>query len=62
MKKRIVLYAEEGKVLTNGTDYGSVIYLADGVSAESYHEITNEEYGKILKEIEALNQEITNPL
>ena len=54
MKQRIVLYAENGKVLTNGTEYGTVIYLADGVSADSYHEITQEEYEKILKEQEAI--------
>ncbi len=57
MKQRIVLYAEEGKVLTNGTEYGTVIYLADGVSAYSYYEIAQEEYEEILRkqEMEALN-------
>ena len=58
MKQRIVLYAESGKVLTNGTEYGTVIYLADGVSADSYYEITQEEYEKILKEQEEAEKAI----
>ena len=52
MKQRIVLYAESGKVLTNGETYGTIIHLADGVSADSFHEITQEEYERILKEQE----------
>ena len=52
MKQRIVLYAESGKVLTNGETYGTIIHLADGVSADSYYEITQEEYERILKEQE----------
>lgn len=50
MKQRIVLYAEDGKVLTNGTEYGTVIYLADGVSAYDYYEITQDEYNAILEQ------------
>lgn len=52
MKQKITLYAENGKVLTNGETYGTIIHLADGVSADSFHEITQEEYDKILKEQE----------
>lgn len=53
MKERKVLYAEEGRVLTDGETYGKVIFLADGVKAESFHEITDEEYQEILnKELE----------
>ena len=52
MKQRIVLYAEEGKVLTNGTDYGTVIYLAEDISANGFYEISWEEYEEILKEQE----------
>lgn len=53
MKVRTVLYADEGTVLTNGTDYGKVIWLAEGVSADTYHTITQEEYDAILAEQEA---------
>lgn len=50
MKKRTVLYAEEGKILTNGTVYGTVIFLAEDQSAFSFYEITKEEYEKMIKE------------
>jgi len=57
MKKRSVLYADEGTVLTNGTDYGKVIWLADGVSPNTYRSITEEEYKTILAEQEADEKE-----
>lgn len=47
MNKRTILYADEGKVLTNGEIYGSVIYLAEDMTAFSFYEITKEEYEKI---------------
>lgn len=53
MKTRTVIYAEQGKVLTNGEVYGKQIFLADGESADNYSEITEEEYQKIQAESEA---------
>lgn len=50
MKTMITLIADEGKILTNGTNYGTTISLAAGVPAEGYYEITEDEYEKILEE------------
>lgn len=52
MKTRTVIYADEGKVLTNGEIYGTQIFLAEGQSADDFHEITQEEYEEITKEEE----------
>lgn len=48
MKKRKVIQAKEGKILTNGDIYGKTIYLANGVSGADFHEITVAEYEAIL--------------
>ena len=47
MKTMITLYADEGKVLTNGEIYGSTISLAEGMKADDFYEITTEEYEAI---------------
>ena len=47
MTTRMILYADEGKVLTNGEICGKEIYLAEGVSAENFREITDAEYNVI---------------
>lgn len=43
MDNRKVLYAADGMVLTNGTDYGKVIFLAEGGDEMQWQEITQEE-------------------
>ena len=47
MQERKILIADEGKVLTNGTHYGKVVFLAENASADGYREISKEEYEDI---------------
>ena len=49
---RTKLIASEGMILTNGEIYGTEIFLAEGLSANDFHEITKEEYESILTEQE----------
>lgn len=54
MRKMITLYADEGKVLTDGSIYGTTISLAEGEIAENFREIPREEYDKMLEEKEVV--------
>lgn len=49
MKTRLIIYADDGMVLTNGEIYGTEIYLAEGASEKDWHEITQAEYEEIEK-------------
>lgn len=49
MKSRIILYADAGKVLTDGEIYGTEIYLGEDRTANEFREITVDEYNEILK-------------
>ena len=49
MKQRNTLYASKGNILTNGEDYGKIIFVAEDVLPNSYYEISEEEYRNILK-------------
>ena len=41
---RRILNANDGMILTNGEVYGTQIFLAEGVDASAFYEITREEY------------------
>jgi hypothetical protein len=53
MQKRIKLTAGEGHILTDGENYGRIIYLASGDDGSKWYEITNEEYEAKVAELEA---------
>lgn len=46
---RDYIEAKDGFILTDGETYGSRIYLAEGVDASKFHEITMEEYNAKLE-------------
>jgi hypothetical protein len=52
--KTIRIEADEGKMLTDGNTYGSIIYLAADRSVEEFYEITIAEYEKIMSEQEEM--------
>ncbi len=47
---RTSIKAKEGYILTNGEVYGTEIFLAEGMKAEDFHEITREEYEALFTE------------
>ena len=52
-----IITANEGMVLTDGETYSSIggqVYLGVNDKAENWHEITEEEYQKIIEEQEKL--------
>lgn len=54
MQKRIILTASEGHILTDGENYGRIVYLASGDEGEKWYEITDGEYEAKMAEREAL--------
>ena len=48
MKDRKILNASEGMILTDGEVYGTVIFLAEGMSADKYYEIPFEDYESMM--------------
>ena len=50
---RIKLTASEGHILTDGENFGRVVYLASGDEGEKWYEITEGEYEAKMAEREA---------
>ena len=48
MKTRILITADEGKILTNGEIYGKSIFLAENVNTSDFYEIGETEYEAIM--------------
>lgn len=55
---RIKLTASEGHILTNGKEYGKIVYLASGDEGADWWEIADAEYERIMKESENENTAI----
>ncbi len=48
MKILKTIYADKGKILTDGEIYGRAILLAEGKSETDFHEISEAEYEEII--------------
>jgi hypothetical protein len=48
MKTKITLIADEGKILTDGTHYGRIVYLIPDDDGSAWYEIPEEEYNAIM--------------
>lgn len=44
MNQRKILKASDGMILTDGKNYGKIIYLADGADESVWREIPEDEY------------------
>lgn len=50
VEPRTVLVADEGMIVTDGNNYGRVIYLPEGGDPSSFKEITEDEFEALRKE------------
>ena len=55
---RIKLTASEGHILTDGENFGRIVYLASGDEGEKWYEITEREYEAKMAELEAQRPEL----
>lgn len=54
--KNGILFADEGKIVTDGNTYGRQIHRLNNDMVKNWHEITEAEYQEILKEQEKNNE------
>lgn len=62
MADRIILKVSDAKVFTDGNIYGKQIYLEEGMSAERFYEITDEEYEQIINDDDATEEDYLQAL
>ena len=60
MKKRVVLYAEDGKILTDGNIYGKEIFLALGATETNFYELDEQEFLQKQETAREAIQEVLN--
>ena len=53
---RIKLTAKEGHVLTDGENFGRIVYLESGKNGDDWYEISEEEYQEKMKEADVLDE------
>ena len=56
------IYAQDGKILTNGEFYGRVIKLAEGADESKLYQITEGEYNAILDSPEVKDEDYREAL
>lgn len=52
MTQRITLYADEGRILTDGEHFGKVVTLSAGGDPSRWYEVSEEEYRERVAKIE----------
>ena len=62
MSDRIILNASDGKVFTDGNIYGKQICLEEGMSADGFYEISEEEYEQIVNDADATEEDYLQAL
>lgn len=60
MKKRVILYAEDGKILTDGNIYGKEIFLALGATETNFYELDEQEFLQKQETAREAIQEVLN--
>ncbi len=55
--ERTVIKASEGMILTNGELFGREIFLAEGMDANAFTEITEAQYAEIMAEDDPLAED-----
>jgi hypothetical protein len=61
-ERKLLRASDEEHILTNGTVYGTEIWLAEGVNGEDFREITLDEYNAMLESEDATEEDYIDAL